>query len=68
MYIDEAEKLRQEWGNKPCDHPHFEREYYHGDYITNHEDKKTNDWICTQCGRDFTDEEKKAIEEERKYH
>lgn len=38
------------------------------DYITNHEDKKTNDWICTQCGRDFTDEEKKAIEEERKNH
>lgn len=66
MTIDEAEKLRKEWGNKPCEHPNFEKEYYPATKESGNVQTKTGDWVCTQCGEDFTDEEKRAIEEARK--
>jgi hypothetical protein len=44
MQMHKAWQLRQKWGNKPCDHPSWAREYYLG---TN-----TGDKVCTQCGRD----------------
>lgn len=66
MTIDEAKKLRKEWGSKPCDHPHFEKECYPATAETGYVPTKTGDWICTQCGEDFTKEEKEAIEEARK--
>lgn len=65
MYTDEVEKLKKAWGDKPCTHPHFEREYHRGNYLTNYEDKKTDDWVCTQCGTVFTRAEKEAIETAR---
>lgn len=69
MYIDEAEKLRKEWGDKPCNHPHIEREYYRATKETGNVPTKTGDWVCTQCGKDdFTEKEKKAIDEARKNH
>jgi hypothetical protein len=43
MQSKEARDLRMKWGNKPCDHPHVDREYdrqFH-----------TGDEVCTQCGR-----------------
>ena len=46
MQYDEAERLRIEWGGKPCDHNHVEREYFLG--------VQTGDWICTTCGEEFT--------------
>lgn len=39
-------KLREEWGNKSCDHPHFEKLYYAGAFLIV--------YACTQCGREFT--------------
>ena len=43
MQMDEALRLQKEWGNKPCDHPYLEKEYYLG--------SSTGDWVCTTCGQ-----------------
>ena len=49
-----AEELRKQWGNKPCSHPKFEKETHLGwGYVQ----EKTGDYVCTQCGQDFTKEE-----------
>jgi hypothetical protein len=37
-----ALELQQEWGEKPCDHPSFAKEYDMG--------TRTGNFICTQCG------------------
>ena len=42
MQMEDAKKLRKAWGNKPCDHPKLEKEYFLG--------SATNDYVCTQCG------------------
>jgi len=42
MDVQDAEKIRKQWGDKPCDHPHLEKEYYLG--------AATGDYVCTQCG------------------
>jgi len=39
------ERLREGWGDKPCKHPHIEREYYFG---------AQGDFYCTTCGKEFT--------------
>jgi hypothetical protein len=46
MKADEAAELRENWGDKPCNHDHVEKEYYLG--------AQTGDYVCTTCGRDFT--------------
>ena len=66
MTIDEADRLRKEWGDKPCEHPNFEKEYYPATKDNGNVQNTTGDWVCTQCGEDLTDEEKRAIEEARK--
>jgi hypothetical protein len=45
-----AQKQKDAWENKPCDHPHLEKEYYVGCYLIN--------FVCTQCGKEFTIAEK----------
>ena len=40
-----AKKLREEWGDKPCNHPKIEKEYY--------ADTHTLDYVCIQCGKEF---------------
>ena len=30
-----AQKLKDSWDKKPCDHPHFEKEYYAGAFLIN---------------------------------
>ena len=45
MQFDKANDLRKDWreaGNKPCDHPDTDKEYYLG--------AQTGDYICTTCG------------------
>ena len=37
-----AAALQQEWGDTPCDHPSFAKEYDDG--------KRTGNFFCTQCG------------------
>lgn len=44
MQAEEALRLREEWGNKPCDHPGpLSKEYYLS--------AATGDYVCTICGR-----------------
>ena len=57
MQSKRAAELRKEWGNKKCDHPTFDKEYYLG--------AQTGDYICTQCGKCLTEREVEEIESKR---
>ena len=52
-----SEKLKEEWGNKECDHPFFEKIYYAGAFLTV--------YGCTTCGKEFTIAQKLEIDEMR---
>lgn len=58
MEFNAAQKLKEEWGKRPCDHPHLEKLYYAGAYLVN--------YVCTQCGSDFTIAQKLERDEIRK--
>lgn len=58
MEYYQAQKVKESWGDKPCIHPHLEKEYYSGAFLIN--------YICTQCGKEFTIAEKFDFESERK--
>lgn len=45
MQVQQAAKLRTEWGGKPCDHPKLVAEY---DQV-----RLTGDLVCIQCGATF---------------
>lgn len=53
-----AQKVKESWGIKPCNHPHLEKEYYAGAYLVN--------WVCTLCGQEFTIAQKLEMEQLRK--
>lgn len=53
-----AQKLKEEWGDKPCDHPVLEKEYYVGAFLIN--------YVCTSCGKEFTIAQKLEMDEKRK--
>lgn len=57
-----SKELREKWGNKECDHPQFEKETH-----KNPEgfDIWHDDYVCTQCGQDFTSAEYKEIMKRR---
>ncbi len=52
------QKLKEEWGMKPCSHPHLEKVFYSGAFLIN--------YACTLCGKEFTIAEKMEIYEKRK--
>jgi hypothetical protein len=54
MQTRDAEALRKAWGDKPCAHPQLVKEYYLGTH--------TLEYVCTQCGRAFSDSERREIE------
>ena len=58
MEYSVAQKIKEAWGKKPCDHKNLEKEYYVGAFLTN--------WICTQCGKEFTISEKLEMDQDRK--
>jgi hypothetical protein len=58
MEYAKSQKLKEDWGNKLCDHPRFEKVYYTGAFLLN--------YSCTTCGADFTIAQKLEIEEARK--
>ena len=60
MEYSDAQKVKESWGKKPCIHPHIEREYYSGAFLTN--------YVCVQCGQEFSIAQKFEIDEERKLH
>ncbi len=53
-----VQALKEEWGGKPCDHPHLEKVYYVGAFLIN--------YACTQCGKEFTIAQKMELYEIRK--
>ena len=53
MQRKKAIELQQRWGEKPCPHPSFSREYDLGE--------RTGNYCCTQCGASFTFREKAEI-------
>jgi len=53
-----VQKLRDAWGEKACDHPLLEKEYYVGAFLIN--------YVCTQCGKEFTISQKLEMDEARK--
>ncbi len=52
-----SQRLKEAWGNKPCDHPMLEKVYYTGAYLIN--------YSCTACGADFTISQKLEMDEKR---
>ena len=65
MDIKQAEALPEAWGDKPCEHPAFSKEKINGIIGNQFIESKTGEFICTQCGQDFTREEKQEIEQNR---
>jgi hypothetical protein len=53
-----AQKVKDAWGDKPCNHPRLEKEYYGGAFLIN--------WICTQCGKEFTISQKMEMDQDKK--
>jgi hypothetical protein len=53
-----AQKVKEAWGEKPCLHPEIEKEYYTGAYLVN--------YVCVQCGKEFTISEKLEMDEMKK--
>lgn len=58
MQAEKAAALRQSWGDKPCDHPGFDKEYYLG--------AQSGDYVCVQCGKNFFEEEVNKILAQRR--
>ena len=53
MQRKKAIELRASWGDKPCDHPAFSREFVAGE--------RTGNYCCTQCGASLSFREKAEI-------
>ncbi len=51
MKQKQAIKLRETWGDAPCEHPALAREY-------DAEGQRTSNYICTECGRTLTFKER----------
>jgi hypothetical protein len=54
VQMKEVIKLRKAWGDKPCDHPNFEKEYDLG--------AQTGDYVCTTCGYAIWAENRSQLE------
>jgi hypothetical protein len=57
MQASKAKRKRDDWGDKPCSHPSFAKEYILG--------AQTGDYVCTQCGQSFDKNERDQIEDNR---
>ena len=51
MKQKQAIKLRETFGDAPCEHPALAREY-------DAEGQRTSNYICTECGRTLTFKER----------
>lgn len=58
MEYYQAQKLKEDWGKKPCDHPNLEKLYYTSAFLIN--------YSCTQCGADFSIAQKLEMDKMRK--
>ena len=53
IQFEKANRIAEEWGDKPCSHPNVEKEY--GPF------GHTGDYRCTKCGATFTEDKVKLI-------
>jgi hypothetical protein len=53
MKRKKALELQQAWGDRPCEHPAFAKEYDLGE--------RTGSFVCTQCGTIVSQREKVEI-------
>jgi hypothetical protein len=58
MQSSDAKRKRDSWGDKPCKHSNFVKEYILG--------SQTGDYICTTCGQAFDRNEVDQINAARK--
>jgi DNA-directed RNA polymerase subunit RPC12/RpoP len=58
MQAKRAAALREEWGDKPCEHSTLAKEYAEGE--------RTGDYVCTQCGAKVTFRQRAEILASRK--
>ena len=58
MQMSKSQQLRDEWGDKPCGHPDFDKEYYLG--------ADTGDKVCTTCGKVLSISEVEEIKNRQK--
>lgn len=58
MEYYESLKIREKWGNKPCDHEHLEKLYYAGAFLTV--------YACSNCAMEFTIAQKLEMDENKK--
>lgn len=58
MKRKKALQLQQEWGDRPCEHPAFAKEYDLGE--------RTGKFVCTQCGAIMSVREKAEITASRR--
>ncbi|MEP6779801.1 MAG: hypothetical protein ABJC26_07925 [Gemmatimonadaceae bacterium] len=58
MKQKQAQKLRETWGDAPCDHPALAREY-------DADGNRTSSYICTQCGRTLTFQQRAELMQAR---
>lgn len=58
MQRKRAIELKEQWGDRPCDHPTLAREYDQGE--------RTGNFVCTQCGAMLTFRERAELLASRK--
>ena len=58
MEYNTAQKIKELWEGKPCNHPHLEEEYYLGAFLIN--------YVCTQCGKEFSIAQKLEMDKNQK--
>jgi hypothetical protein len=63
MDFKEAELLAKAWGDKPCNHPHVEKEtWINPDGVPTH----NGDYVCTQCGYSMNQQEYEEYKKSKK--
>ena len=59
MQVQQAAKLRAQWGGKPCDHPKLVAEYDNAQ--ADDPTRLTGDLVCVQCGATFAHSESESF-------
>lgn len=56
IQLEDANRIKKEWDNKPCPHHIWAKEYYH--------QTTTGDYRCTICGKEIHENELKNAKTE----
>lgn len=59
MKQKQAQTLREAWGDRPCSHPAFSREY-------DQAGERTGNYFCTQCGANVSFRERAELLAQRR--